>query len=490
MRVGAHHSRWFFVLLPCCLLTCIHSIREGSMEAASEPPRPAEASAARRGNRSEALSPGACWARASPLPSLSGMESYIKRGFMVLLDGAPAGEASLHAWTQKDGSKVHRAESALVSPRDPSAYRHFEETVISKDGLFLFGEVRRLVGEETRALRACRVPGAIEIQLEDGSSRRLELTPNEQVWGQSAATAKLAFAGEPGDSLLVFDPGAGSLGKVTLTRRLEDGWVLIEDLGVPVRSRWAEGEELPLEVALLGVGLEYVSSAENREARAGTATDSTARRPARAALGLGPMRAGKLVRLEPPEAFPGLSCSNGLGRLSSFGPVCESVDAPLEGLLDEPGERVRQLVDSMPPGLCPESRARWLAREVSRRLSKEESSASLWEASPEHALLTGSGDCNEAAAIFMVAAPLADLEVRRRTGLIADEDGDERQRFLWPHAWIVVFLEGSWVRLDPILGELPAQGVYVDLGDGSSLSARVRTMSAAAMGGRVIVLEK
>jgi hypothetical protein len=436
------------------------------------------------------------------------------RSFRVSLEGRDIGEARLSVSPAPGGTQIQRIHSALASTRGDGAVRRLEEGIVSRDGRFESGWARVSTGEATTFLRALLVDGAVEVH-RDGAALRLPLGPGgEAPWTLLDAARDLAFRGEVGARRPVFDPAAATLGEVILIDREPGGWIVTEELGVRVRSRWGADDLLPRAIVLESVGLVYAEAAGDgpaaaaasaarsesvaTSASASTATSSAAATSASAAGVPGaddptgrPVRvAGRLaegarIRLLPPEAFEGLDCADGAGRIGASGPVCATAEDATRAAPPPAGPHVRGLIADLPTGLDAAGRARWLAAEIARRLSGPPLGAAAWEATPEQALAAGAGDCNEAAAVFMAAAPLAGLEARRRTGLVLDEDDPA---LLWPHAWVEVRLGGAWVRVDPERGEAPARGIYVDLGDGSSLAARMRPVAAAMRGGRVEVL--
>lgn len=72
----------------------------------------------------------------------------------------------------------------------------------------------------------------------------------------------------------------------------------------------------------------------------------------------------------------------------------------------------------------------------------------------------GSGDCTEHAVLFAALARAAGIPARLVTGLVY---GDER--FLY-HAWVEVWL-GSWLPVDPALGQIPADATHIKLAHGA-----------------------
>ena len=87
--------------------------------------------------------------------------------------------------------------------------------------------------------------------------------------------------------------------------------------------------------------------------------------------------------------------------------------------------------------------------------------------------------------MFLAAAPLVHLTARRRTGLVVDPS---RPHMLWPHAWVEVRDGKRWVRVDPSRGQAPATGIYLDLGDGSRIDARLRAIAPTLHGATVKVV--
>lgn len=97
---------------------------------------------------------------------------------------------------------------------------------------------------------------------------------------------------------------------------------------------------------------------------------------------------------------------------------------------------------------------------------KPRPSYGLAAATPQLVLRDRTGDCNEAALLFVALARTRGLAVRPVTGLLY-VDG----KFYY-HAWAEVRL-GDWVAVDPMLGQFPGDASHIRLMQGLALQTNV-----------------
>ena len=406
------------------------------------------------------------------------------RAYEVRLKGAVVGRARLTVLDEPGGIEVYTHQSRYTTTRmGRSDERVLIEEVRLKGGLFLSGwAVRELGGQRLQVVaRWDEARRGVWVELDGRESFLPSKGPVGSLFDQPR---RLAGLGREGRAARVFDVAEGRLGTVRLVRpQGEDGWFLTDELGVQVRTRIAPKSRLPDAFEVPDLGLRWTAthieqgldSARSRDHLGGGVPLS------------GTYEAGRRVRLVPAAAWPGLSCAGQVFSPSSAGLTCGSAPAQAGPRASAPvGPQVQALAAELDAGLPPLAKAQALAALIQERLVSGAAGAGLWESGPEEALSQGAGDCNEAAAIFAAAAPLVGLKARRRTGLAQREGGDPR---VWPHAWVEVWLEGAWVRVDPARGLAPAMGLYLDLGDGLDLGARARSLTPVLKGARVEVVE-
>lgn len=405
------------------------------------------------------------------------------RTFEVTFRGRPVGTAVLSVRDDPGGLTTYVHHSRLTSVRDGAkAERILHEEVRVRDGLFVSAFALREAGDDRLAVSAWWDARSGTILVRRGAGRLERVSPGDPAGVETLfdAPRRLIEAGAQGARRRVFDLPDAHVGWVVLEKaRGPDGWAETNELGIRVRSRWAPGARLPDVMELPDAGLVYTATGIERGSRAAE--------PAELAGGgvklEGTASPGAQVRLVPRDAWPGVPCAGSPVPLTDHGAICV-MDESGPATRPQAGPEVRALAASIAGG-TPLERAAALAKAIDARLTERPGGAALWEANVEGALLRGAGDCNEAAAIFMAAAPLVKLQARRRTGLVADPDAPGR---LWPHAWVEVRVGPSWVRVDPARGEAPARGLYLDLGDGERVASRLRAIAPVLRGARVEVV--
>lgn len=410
------------------------------------------------------------------------------RTYEVFLKGKRVGTAVLSVREDTRGVTTFAHHSRLRATRNGvSSERVLHEEVRSRDGVFISAWAVRITGDQKSAVSAWWDARAGVVVVRRGES--IERIPTGNVAGVETlfdAPRRLIQNGALGARRRVFDLPDGRVGWVVLkSPRDENGWAVTEELGIRVRSRWAPGARLPDALSLPDVGLRYTAVGIESGADLSRIADLTGG----VVTVRGKLERGSRVRLTPASGWPGLSCAGGEARLTASGAICRpsSGSGEVSRIAVGAGPRVRALVKSVKQGGDVIARAAVLSVAIESRLSPRVDGAGLWEANPEVALGRGSGDCNEAVAVFLAAAPLMGIDARRRAGLVLDPRDPDR---LWPHAWVEVNHQGKWVRVDPSRAEAPATGIYLDVGDGATIAGRLRAVAPALHGARVEVVSR
>ncbi len=401
------------------------------------------------------------------------------------LQGNRVGDAVLTVRRNAGNITTYTHHSRLSSVRDGvTSTRVLHEEVRVKDGVLLSAWAVRISGGQRQAVSAWWDARAGVMVVRRGE--RVDRLPVDSAAGVEAlfeAPRRLIESGAVGARRRVFDLPEARLGWVVLRRpRDERGWAETEELGVRVRSRWAPGSSLPDTLDLVDIGLVY--SAEGIEA--GNDVGRMADLTGGSVKVEGTLVPGVRIRLTPRDAWPGVACATGELTLPATGALCGDGLEPSKETRLPPraGAQVRALASRV-KGKSPIERAASLAKMIDAHLDARVDGAGLWEAEPEVALARGRGDCNEATAVFLAAAPLLQLKARKRNGLLLDPKDPTR---LWPHTWVEVRHDGHWLRADPSRGLAPAPGVYLDLGEGHTIAGRLRAVAPALRGAQVKVV--
>ena len=185
------------------------------------------------------------------------------RHYRVVFRGHQIGTSLLSVRTDPGGLTTYVHESHLSATRDgKTVWTTLHEEVRLRDGVFRSAWAVKETGDTRHVVRAHWDPSAGVVWVsKDGNETAVPAGDPAGLETLFDAPRRLVRSGAVGAKRRVFDMPEGKVGWVVLRKtRNAGGWAETEELGIHVRTRWADGAKLPDVLSLPDLGLVYTTT--------------------------------------------------------------------------------------------------------------------------------------------------------------------------------------------------------------------------------------